>query len=215
MNSRNLLIRAAILAALVALAGCFKISSRVDAESLSELGSDRILVVGKIELIRPLVEDEQLLKPKGVTHFKNKAFILLGKEAFDLNKIPMRAANDSTGTVTLGKTFFLPVDRGKNLRYSGGFIVMNDYSIFGGNTVGGVLGIWNIAGTDHFTLPGGLKFSPAKSDKAVYIGTIQYYRDDFNAITKINIKDEYAQANAEFKSRYNPRFSLKKLGHEK
>ncbi|MCK7580776.1 MAG: hypothetical protein MZV65_37505 [Chromatiales bacterium] len=37
------------LAGLLLLSGCIKISARDDATSLSQLGSDQILVVGKIE----------------------------------------------------------------------------------------------------------------------------------------------------------------------
>lgn len=204
------------LAGLLLFSGCVvKISARNDATSLSQLGSDQILVVGKIELIRPLVEDEQILKPRSASSFRNKAYILLDKESYDLDNIPVMAANKATGAATLGQTFFLPVNRGQSLLYSGGVIVTNDSGLFRGNTVGGIFGIWNLVGTDHFSLPGGLKFSYAKSDRAVYIGTLQYYRDDFNVITKVRIKDEYAQASAEFKSRFSPQYPLKKLAPEK
>ncbi|MCK7580777.1 MAG: hypothetical protein MZV65_37510 [Chromatiales bacterium] len=152
---------------------------------------------------------------RAAASFKNKAYILMDKESYDLNRIPVMAANKATGVVTLGKTFFLPVNRGQSLQYSGGVIVINDEALFRGNTVGGVFGIWNLVSTDHFRLPGGLKAAYGKSDRAVYIGTLQYYRDDFNAITRVTIKDEYAQANAEFKSRYSPQFPLKRITPEK
>lgn len=216
MSTRNAFAgMATALAGFLVLSGCIKVSARDDAGSLSQLSSDQVLVVGAIELIRPLVENEQLLTSKGTPHFKNKAYILLDKESYDLNNIPVMAANKATGVVTVGKIFFLPVNKGQTLRYSGGVIVMNDEALFRGTTVGGVFGIWNLVSTDHFTLPGGLKFNLAKSDKAVYIGTIQYYRDEFNAVTKIKIKDDYAQASAEFKRKYNSQIPLKRISSEK
>jgi len=217
MKLLNAPCRAAVsLAGLLCLCGCIaKIVANKDVTSLSDLGSDQILVVGKIELLRPLVENEQILKSRTVSTLKDKAYLVLDKEAYNLNNIPVMAANKATGVVTLGQTFFLTVNRGPSLQYSGGVIVINDAELFRGNTIGGIYGIWNLVGTDHFRLPGGLKYSYAKTDRAVYIGTLQYHRDDFNAITNAKTKDEYAQANAEFKSRYSPQFALKKVTPEK
>lgn len=206
----------ALLAGLLCLSGCItKIVANQDVTSLSDLGPDQILVVGKIELLRPLVENEQILKPRTASSLKDKAYLVMDKEGYDLNNIPVMAANKATGVVTLGKTFFLAVNRGQSLRYSGGVIVINDDALFRGNTIGGIYGIWNLVGADHFRLPGGLKYSYAKTDRAVYIGTLQYYRDDFNVITNVKTKDEYAQANAELKKRYSPAFALKKVTPEK
>lgn len=218
MSPRLAFARAALAFAAFAvlLSGCTaRVSAREDAESLSQVEGNQVLVVGKIELIRPLADKEQLLRPKGVELFKNKAFILLSENGYDLNGTPDRSAHDATGAVTLGKTFFLPVNKGKILHYSGGVIVINDWALLGGSNAGGIFGIWNLLRTDHFALPGGLKFNLTPGDRTVYIGTIQYYRDDFNAIAKARIKDEYAQASAEFKSRYKSAGTLRKLSPEK
>ena len=201
-----------LVAGLLFLSGCIvKIVTNKDIASLSDLGSDQILVVGKIELVRPLVENEQILKPRTVSTLKDKAYLVMDKDGYDLNNIPVMAANKATGTVTLGKTFFLPVNRGQSLRYSGGVIVINDDALFRGNTIGGIYGIWNLIGADHFRLTGGLKYNYAKPDRAIYIGTLQYHRDDFNTITSVKIKNEYAQANTEFKSKYGSPFPLKEV----
>lgn len=213
MNSRISLARTVVaIAALSALlSGCVVVSAQKDANSLADVDKDKILVVGKIKLIRPLADKEQILTDKGKPFFKDKAYFLLGKDAYDLNHVPAMAANDSTDVVTLNKTFFLPVEKASALNYSGGIIVMNDWELFDGNTVGGVFGIWNLMQTDHFTLPGGAKFKVPHGDRAVYIGTIEYIRDDFNNITKVRIKDEYAQANAEFHRKFKSGMRLHKL----
>jgi hypothetical protein len=48
------------------------------------------------------------------------------------------------------------------------------------------------------------------SDKAVYIGTIQYYRDEFFNLKKVVIKDDYQRANSEFKKRFKTGMTLDK-----
>lgn len=38
--------------------------------------------------------------------------------------------------------------------------------------------------------PGGYYFDVPKGAAAVYIGTLRYYRDDFNSITRVEVIDE-------------------------
>jgi hypothetical protein len=47
-------------------------------------------------------------------------------------------------------------------------------------------------------------------DKAVYIGTIRYHRDEFFTISRIQIVDDYGHANAEFKKKFGSKHSLRK-----
>ena len=46
----------------------------------------------------------------------------------------------------------------------------------------------------------------APGDKAVYIGTVQYFRDEFFDTTKVVVKDNYAKANAEFRQKFGQQF---------
>jgi hypothetical protein len=47
-------------------------------------------------------------------------------------------------------------------------------------------------------------------DRAVYIGTIQYYRDEFFSTEKVVVKDDYAAANAEFQRRFGRGVTLRR-----
>lgn len=58
--------------------------------------------------------------------------------------------------------------------------------------------------------PGGLKATIRPRDKAVYIGTIRYYRDEFFDVSKVRIKDDYTHAKAEFKKKFGKKYSLRK-----
>jgi hypothetical protein len=47
-------------------------------------------------------------------------------------------------------------------------------------------------------------------DKAVYVGTIRYQRNEYNAITKVSYINDYANANAMFrKAIQNPGIQLR------
>ena len=58
--------------------------------------------------------------------------------------------------------------------------------------------------------PGGLMAPLKVGDKAVYIGTIRYHRNEFWEITKVTIVDDYESANAEFKKKFGAKYSLRK-----
>lgn len=177
------------------LVGCMKVVSHEDVTSSKQIRSDQIIVVGKIELVPPLREKEQLLSSQDmVDGFKDKALILIDNEKYDISDLPSRSSR-AASSVKLGETFFIPVDRDKdgNAYYSGGIIVVNDYPLTGTRFFG-VFGMASAMRADHFDLAGKVKFGSRQSDRAIYIGTIRYHRDEFNAITRVEVLDQYNQA---------------------
>ncbi len=44
----------------------------------------------------------------------------------------------------------------------------------------------------------------------IYIGTIQYHRNEFFEVTKSAIVDDYERANAEFKKKFGTKHPLRK-----
>ena len=64
---------------------------------------------------------------------------------------------------------------------------------------------------ERLILPGGLKYDIRDSDKAIYIGTIRYYRDDYNAITKIDFLNDFEKANQAFIDRFGNGVKLRQL----
>ena len=66
------------------------------------------------------------------------------------------------------------------------------------------------SGTDNAYFPGGLKANIRPGDKAVYIGTIRYHRDEFFEITDAEIVDEYDRVKAEFEELLGNTFPLRK-----
>ncbi|HET8759643.1 MAG TPA: hypothetical protein VFN94_01150, partial [Nitrospiria bacterium] len=59
-------------------------------------------------------------------------------------------------------------------------------------------------------LPGGLKVDVKPGDKAVYMGTIRYHRNEFMDITKVEIKDNFGTESAAFKKKFGDAAVLRK-----
>jgi hypothetical protein len=65
-------------------------------------------------------------------------------------------------------------------------------------------------GSNKAYFPGGLRVALKPGDKAVYIGTVRYQRDEFWNFKKISIVDDYERANAEFRKQFGARTALRK-----
>ncbi|HEX9395903.1 MAG TPA: hypothetical protein VF943_04100, partial [Burkholderiales bacterium] len=63
---------------------------------------------------------------------------------------------------------------------------------------------------DRAYFPGGLRVAVNGEDRAVYIGTLRYHRDEFWKITRVVIVDDYAAASAEFSARFGAQQVLHK-----
>lgn len=161
--------------------------------STADLKSDEIIVVGKIKLVPKFVPGEQVLESYmfGKDQVEGKAFIMLSDEFRDLSDTLGFSDVGNMASVEFRKTFMVAAKRTKPLIFSGAFFVVN-------------------AG-DNYLLPGGLKFNYNKNDKAIYVGTIEFHRNDYDEITKVNIIDEYKQANKAFKKIHGKKIKLKKI----
>lgn len=191
-----------LIVIMVTMTGCLSVGARKDATSMSQINRQQVLVVGKIELIPGLQKNEQRLNKKAAKFFKDKAFVVYGDKKIDMRDLSVDA-NRASSIITLGKTFFLPIDHDKNGNiYFSGLLIVTDNDFFPPGNIGGAVWISTAARADHILLPVGIKFKTKKSMDAVYIGTMQIYRDDFNGISKIRIKDEYRKAAAVVRKKF-------------
>ena len=185
-------LRLAVLISLAALAACAG-AAREQVESLSALGGSDTLVVGRIELVPPLRKDEQRIKGLGSGGYENKIFLIADERFRVLKAEPALADFSGRIEAILGKDFFVRSE-------SKPFFIL-----------GGVLFL-DIGGREmnKAYFPGGLKVSLRPGDKAVYIGTVRYHRNEFFEISKVAIGDDYERANAEFKKKFGTRYPLRK-----
>jgi len=202
---------------LLALVGC---TPRVSIHTMSDLKPNELLLVGKIELVPPLKPDEQLIgsnfifpsddadphdriylstgpkwvKPEGPTSYRKD--IDTG-DALAMLKGDPTVTSMFTGK--FGEWFFAPVPD-EEAYVVRGHMIQTQTSGSGGwgpMRLGATNGqfIWAY-------FPGGLHFTPKPGDKAVYVGTVRYYRDKNLDVSRIAVVDEFNQARKAFEARF-------------
>ena len=156
--------------------------------------SDKILVVGKVELHPQLRPDEQSLRTSIGEDFRNVFILYCGAQVRDL-----RAKRPETFSgsfmLTLDQGFYLKVDRAPAFYVSGGLF----YAVY----------------DPPFAIETRVFSSVYKADlqpddDAVYIGTIQYYRDESDKLTLVTVRDDYEWANGEFQDMFGSYRKLRK-----
>jgi len=183
--------RAFALLLALALAGCAP-AARVAVDSEQAVGSGDTIVVGRVELVPPLRKGEQRLRGIGTGKYENRIFLLTDERKRALPPEP--AFYDFAGRIeaTLGSHFFVH-SRSTPFYILGGVMVLE---------VG--------SGMSGARFPGGLRVALKPGDRAVYIGTLRYHRDEFFEITRVDIVDDYGTAQAEFTRKFGSDVSLRK-----
>ena len=184
-----------LLSLLLCLTACVQMGIK-SVKSTADLGSDEILIVGKIKLVPKFDPTEQHLPSLmfGRDQVEGRAFVALGNEFKPLSEFATFSGVKNLASVEFRKTFMVAVKKTKPLIFSGAFFMIS------GNRA-----------NDHYLLPGGLKFNYKKNDRAIYIGTIEFHRNDYDEITKVNLIDEYKEANKVFKKIHGKKLKLKKI----
>ncbi len=184
--------RLAAVALLIGALGACVGAAREPIDSLGSLGGDETIVVGRIELVPPLRKEEQRLKGLGTGGAENKIVLVADERYRALTEELVMA--DYTGRIeaTLEKNFFVR-SNSKPFFILGGMLYLD----LGGSEM------------NRAYFPGGLKVSIKPGDKAVYVGTVQYHRNEFFEVTKVVIVNDYERANAEFKKKFGARYPLR------
>jgi len=163
------------------LGGC--VPALEEVKSAKDLQPNEVLLVGKVELVPKLEKvEQQNLKGIGTGKFRDRFGLIFAAQKPTYKKGSQSGTTykqmDNYALVEPGKTFFVRYPRGKPVYYLGGVIYLS--------SDGGSL--------DALKLPGGIKYLPRKNTRAIYLGTIRYFRDDYNAITKVQLIDQLVQA---------------------
>lgn len=171
-------------------------------KSLKSLDEDEVVLVGRIELVPPLEEFEQNLKTLGSKRYKNAAMFVIGERPVDVQNPGLRDGKYADG-VTFGEDFYLRRKRNDTLIYSGSIILTQSSMVGHGRRAS--------VDVERLILPGGLKYDIQASDKAVYIGTLRYHRDDYNAIIKVDLLNDFDKANKTFTERFGNGVKLRRV----
>lgn len=182
------------LAVLLGLAvlGCVP-APRVPVESMQSLPAGEVVLVGRVELVPPLRKGEQRIKGIVIGDVENKMFLLADERARPLPQEPAIADFQGRIEAKLDQHFFVR-SAPEPFYILGGVLFLE----IGGRSL------------ERIYFPGGLRVTPQAGDRAVYIGTLRYHRDEFFEISRVSVVDEYAQANAEFTKRFGNGQRLRK-----
>lgn len=143
--------------------------------NLADLKPDEVVLVGKIRLIPKLHPTEKetgkLLINKDAV---GKFYVAIDNQVKPIETYTSLGGIKFVGEVGDDKTFAIVVKKTEPLYYQGAFV--------------------RVAPGEFYYLPGGLKIDYKRRDKALYLGTIEYTRNIYSEITKVRIKDQYAEA---------------------
>jgi hypothetical protein len=185
--------RRGFLLALAALALSACPAARAPLTSLSSLGSDEVVIVGKVELVPPLRKGEQKIRGMVVGNIENTMHMFMDDKLRPMPEDPRIADFAGRIEAKIGDTFFV---RGKAAPayVLGGLLFLE---------IGG-------ASQQKAYFPGGFQVAARPGDRAIYVGTLRYHRDEFFEITRVTIVDEYREANAEFQGRFGSTTTLRR-----
>ena len=188
-TSRKRWLLLAIPTAALVLAACSTVMKPVT--NFSQVKAGETVLVGRIELVPPLMKGEQNVKTT-LSPYKFKNQVFLGVEnkyvKHDLNqqpKVNTFIQND------FGKTFYVKVPARPVF-----FNVIFFYPTLTGRRV------------ELLYLPAEVMVDIKSGDKAVYIGTIRYQRNEFMDIKKVSVVNEFSRENRDFRKRFGKRHPL-------
>ncbi len=191
-----------LTAAFLVLTGCGPMPEK-PVTSLSEIGADSVLAVGRLELQPPLRPNEQEIKPGTIDPFgvgdmmRDRGFLWFSRSADTPTEKGEFVLNPR-----LGELYFLRVP--KNTPHMLGGYILAQYLVR-------MTGPRTVAVDDaRIEIPGGVRYDIRPGDKAIYVGTLTLHRDEFNEVTKAVFVDEYAAAAAAFKQRFGQGTELRK-----
>ena len=183
--------RRLLAVAAIFLAGCVSVSEK-NVESLAELGSDAVLVVGKIEIVPPIKPEEQSYKAldpfNSKRHFMGRAVMFMSDR---------REYQDYTGDALnppLQQTYFLKVPRTRRYMVKGSVTMA-----FALRTVSRRQAVTE---QTELLFPAPLEFDIRPADRAIYVGTLRLHRDEFHEVTRAEVRDDYARTAAEYRAKF-------------
>jgi hypothetical protein len=196
------MLRGALLLLAFSTTGCMG-PARPFATSFAEVEKNEVILVGKIAIDPPLGEGDQTLK---TVAFRDGGMIINPSAKDYRNKVLLltnsnnrRVADPSMGDyrgrieAALGETFYVRVP---NEPF---YVVRSE--------------IWmdlKAIGMEKMVLPAGYRIDIRPGDRAVYVGTILYHRDEFFSTDKVKVVDEYKKESAAFRGRFGNAVKLRK-----
>jgi hypothetical protein len=186
------MLRLVVSSVLAILAACAP-APRAPLASLGELDGNDIVLVGKVELVPPLRKGEQKIRGAVGGKMENTIHLMMDDKLRPMPQDPRIADFAGRIEATIGDTFFVRSKAAPSY-ILGGLLFLE---------IGG-------SSDQRIYFPGGFQVAAKPGDRAVYIGTLRYQRDEFFEFQRITVVDDYARANAEFEAKFGKGQSLRK-----
>jgi hypothetical protein len=182
-----------LLPALAALALAACPATRPPLTSIDSLSRDEVVLVGKVEMVPPLRKGEQKIRGMVGAKFENTIHLLMDEKLRPMPAEPRVADFSGRIEAPIGETFFVRSKAAPSY-ILGGVLFLE---------AGG-------ASQQRIYFPGGFQVAAKPGDRAVYVGTLRYQRDEFFEIQRITVIDEYREAGAEFEAKFGKGTVLRK-----
>jgi hypothetical protein len=192
------IIRVIFVAGTLAAAGCVSVSEGVG--SMKELDADSVLVVGKIEIVPPIKPEEQTYKANDP--FNNKRHFIGRAVMFMSEKPQFREYTGHALNPPLQQTYFVKVPRSQRYMVKGSVTMAFAVRVVSRRQA--------VSDQTELLFPAPMELDIRPSDKAIYVGTLRLHRDEFHEVTRAEVRDDFAAANAEFKRKFGAEAILRK-----
>jgi len=152
-------------------------------DNIKILNEGEIYVVGRIKLLPPLSREERLSYEQQRDALKDKVFVYFSDQFIDITRQRDERANYYQ-LEELNEHFLFKVKAGDKLYYSGSTVPLKYTEI-------------NKPGQSEYNylyLPGDKVYMLKPGAKAVYVGTLRYYRNKENRIDRVSYLDEFKKA---------------------
>lgn len=187
-------------AVLALLSACVPTSRIKPVETLAELAAGETLLVGRIELDPPLKPGEQKLSER-YAEYERLALVIVGDEPREMDRLSLGDLKQRINA-PFGQHFFVSHPAQPLYILKSWVVMYAKIEVRSGSS--------GSPADTTAPLQGSFRIDVRPEDRAVYIGTIRYHRDEFFSTTKVVVRDDYAVANAEFQRRFGKGVSLRK-----
>jgi hypothetical protein len=185
---------------LVLLSACVPTSRIQAVEKLADVPAGDVVLVGRIELDPPLKPGEQKLSER-YAEYERLALVIVGEEPREMDSLGLSDLKQRINA-PFGQHFFVNHPAQPFYILKSWVVMYAKIEVRSGNS--------SSPADTTAPLQGIFRVDVRPGDKAVYIGTIRYHRDEFFGTTKVVVRDDYASAHAEFQRRFGNGLSLRK-----
>ncbi len=185
------------------LPGCGVIPTfHPEARRDAALPADHVLIVGRIDLIPPLRDDDQHIRVGGIDPLDTEGK-LRHRAVFFLADAPATERRQTASVMNprLGEWFVVAVPRTQRYVADAAVFMAYEPLLYGRRQA--------TVQTSQLVLPALFGFDIRPQDRAVYIGSWRVWRDEFHQVTRLLVSNELSVARTELERRVGGAVALR------